>query len=56
MKANNLHSSHQLPSETINAMNELALVLADIYQRMKQEGYRMEEGIIIKPQTNECNA
>lgn len=46
---------HQLPLETITAMNELGSVLESIYQRLRNEGYRMEDGKIIQTIQNEDN-
>jgi len=42
-------AQYQLSAAQLAAMKELGFVLATLYQSLKQDGYRLENGKIIKP-------
>lgn len=41
-------NNFSIPNEAINALGELGKVLSGIHNRMKKDGYVIENGIILK--------
>ena len=42
-----------LTKDTLDAMEELGLVLKTIYLRMQKDGYRIKDGVMVNENNNE---